>query len=144
MINLSKKFKWIVLGDAQRSEIRNMSLRYPFREVAGFIVGEVKQNVIFSKQVIFGEDSEWKRHCFVLQGDYLREILNRNTNNPNCIPCLFHAHPNGNLFPTVWDVQSMVVTKIPWLIFSSRDDEIKFKGYIFESGVIRKIIVTNC
>lgn len=118
-----------------------MALKYPFREVAGFVVGEVKKNAILAKRVIFGEVSGWKRHYFVMQVDLLREILN--PINPDRIPCLFHSHPNGNLFPTVWDVQSMIVTKIPWLIFSTRDDDIKFKGYIFESGVIRRINVTN-
>ena len=141
MINPSHNFRRIILGDSQRSEIRNIALKYPFREVAGFVVGEVKKKAILAKDIIFGDVSRWKRHYFEIQVDLSGEILN--PANPDRIHCLFHSHPNGNLFPTVRDVQSMIVTKIPWLIFSVLNDDIKFKGYIVENGVIRKIDVTN-
>ena len=137
MIEPSENFGRIVLSEFHRSRIKNKVLDCPFREIAGFIVGSVEKDRVLAERVIFGESSGWGMRHFKLDGNFYGKVSASIRSDQ--ILCLFHTHPGGKLYPTLWDIGGMMVTEIPWIILRLRDDKIRFRAYIYEKGVIRKI-----
>ena len=139
MINPSKKYRQLVLRDEFRSEIQRILDKHPRVEVAGFIFGKAENGTIETREVTFGGSSGWKKHCFSLSSDTVTRALAFGKDDPTQIGCVFHSHPRGSLFPSLWDVKSMIATGVPWLICGRRGGSIKFRVYIIESGVVREI-----
>jgi len=126
----------IIFPQDKRLTICNVALKYPSLEVSGFLIGQYLDETIWINQVLFGKRKGWRERSFSLEANLLFE---KKPTGISRVISVFHAHPKGCLLPSFWDIKSMIITQIPWLIFKINGGKMISRGYIYDDGLIKKI-----
>ena len=91
--------------------------------------------------IVFPQRRRWRSHSFRFVGCLPRRAVVTLGSAAHRIVGILHSHSH-ELSPSFWDVMSMIDTKVPWVICKRVQSGVRFRGFVFEDGVVRRVQVT--
>lgn len=138
-MNYSRLIHKIIFTDNLREQLLTKALNNLEVEMAGILLGEIKNHIGFCHSIHYGNENGWKRDYFEINDPTLLKYIANYILKGTKVIAIFHAHPSGDLFPSFEDVKVMIITGVPWLIFKVNKKKIVMKAFLYEEEVIRKI-----
>lgn len=129
----------MILQQAHFSRLCKRTIKYSSLEVAGQLLGDVKNGIINVRKITYGRADSLKRGTFSLRYDPRMSYLSNSNRRSIGAVGIFHTHPCGILFPSLHDLFNMMSTRLPWVILALCDGEVKCEVYVYEKKVIRII-----
>lgn len=142
-MNYSRFIQKIIFAENLRKQLMAKALNNRGVEVAGILLGEIKNNIGYCRSILYGNKDGWKRDSFQINDLKLIKLISNNDLKSSKVIAIFHAHPSGDLFPSFEDIKVMILTGVPWLIFTVNRNNLSMKAFLFEEEVIRKIKISK-
>ncbi len=125
----------LVLGTKHVSELRKLAVDSLPLESCALLAGRISNEDVVVSDVIVTKNADKSQVSFSIEPSELLDAYSKAESMGLEIVAIFHSHP-APAKPSSTDVKYMEINPVPWLILSTKDNELA--AFLYD-GTVRKL-----
>jgi len=99
------------------------------------LFGKTNNESFIVREIFLTKNIENSPINFTISSDELIKAYDEAEKRNLDVVGIFHSHPGSNASPSLTDEKYMEVNPVPWIIFSTKNNE--FRAYLFDSKIMQ-------